>query len=522
MDRIIAANPAAEAFFGYASADLLLRKPADVLDGASVAAFVEAEGHRRKALDSLATTITQRNGSTHGVHLKARRSPTNAHWHCRFIEPESRGLGAQLRRQNWALSAYARSSSALTRASGAPELTARICEAIVEQPVYVLACVGLLREDGWLDFLASSGSAIGYLDGLALSASMDVPEGRGPSGHTLRSGVPCLVRDTSTDPLYAKWREKGLRFGLRSTVTVAIRKTGVIIGSLIVYACEPNAFGPKELNLFCQLADEIAFAISNEEERLRLEKLEQARKQAEEKARQTQAELLRVSRISFMGEFAAALAHEINQPIAACELNAEAAQRWLARDPAEIGEARAALTRIVRDARRANEVIKKTRAIYVSGDSGFARFDLNNAVREVLQLTADRRSKADVTLHFHAATLPPVWGDRVQVQQIVFNLVFNAIDALESVSDRPRHLRVTTDFFSPGEALLEVKDNGCGFQKGLEARIFDRFFTTKAGGSGLGLAISRRIAEAHGGRLWADSGDGAILRLTLPFAKEDD
>jgi signal transduction histidine kinase len=522
MGLVTAANPAAEAFFGYATPDLLHRKPSDLLDPASVDAFVVAERVGRKAVDLSAATITQRNGSTHNVNVKARRAPRNAHWFCQFIEPGSGGLAAQLRRQNWALSAYARSSSALTRAGGTRELMTRICEAIVEQPVYVLACVGLLRDDGWLDFIASSGPAVGYLDGLALTNSTEVPEGRGPSGHTLRTGVPCLIRDTLTDPLYAKWQEKGIRFGLRSTVTVAIRKADVIIGSLIVYAREPNAFGPKELNLFCQLADEIAFAISSEEERLRTKSLELARKQAEEKARETQAELLRVSRISFMGEFAAALAHEINQPIAACELNAEAAQRWLARYPADIGEVRAALTRIVRDARRANDVVKKTRAIYVSGETGFGPFDLNDAIREVLHLSADRRSKADITLSFHAAALPPVRGDRVQVQQIVFNLVFNAMDALEGVMSRPRHLSVATDFFGPGEAVLEVKDNGDGFEKGLEARIFDRFFTTKSGGSGLGLAISRRIAEAHGGKLWAESSGGAILRLTLPFAGEED
>jgi signal transduction histidine kinase len=520
-DLVTAVHPSAEAFFGYSTPELLRRHPADVLDSASLSALADAERRGQNVVELSAAIITQRSGATHSIGVKARRSPKNGRWFCQFIESGPRGLGAQLRRQNWALSAYARSSSALTRSGGTKDLMARICDAIVEQPAYALACVGLLRDDGWLNFVAASGPAAGYLEGLNLTASPDVPEGQGASGRTLRTGAPTLVRDTLTDPVYATWREKGLRFGLRSTVTVAIRKAGAIIGALIVYARELNAFGPKELNLFCQLADEIAFALSSEEERLRLAQVEQARKQAEEKARQAQAEVLRVSRISFMGEFAAALAHEINQPIAACELNAEAALRWLARDPADLDEARAALARIVRDARRANDIIKRTRAIYVSGESVLVRFDLGEAAEEVLHMTVDRRLKAEVALDFRPAALPAVWGDRVQIQQIIFNLVFNAIEELEKVGGRPRRLGVTTKLFSANEALLEVRDNGRGLEKDSEARIFDRFYTTKTGGAGLGLAISRRIAEANGGRLWAEAGDGAVFRLTLPFARDE-
>ena len=172
------------------------------------------------------------------------------------------------------------------------------------------------------------------MEGLKISWSEDIPEGQGATGTAIRSGVPSIVQDTMTDPAYAPWREKGLHFGIRSSVSVPFGQKDKVIGALHVYAVRPHAFGPKEIGVFSQLGRDIAFAISIEEERVRLEAAERARSAAE-------AELQRVARISTIGEFTASIAHELNQPLTAIAANCNASLRWLEKEPAELDEARA-------------------------------------------------------------------------------------------------------------------------------------------------------------------------------------
>jgi len=242
------------------------------------------------------------------------------------------------------------------------------------------------------------------------------------------------------------------------------------------------------------------------------------RKQSEESLRKAQADLARVTRAMTMGELAASIAHEVNQPIAGVVTNANACLRWLARDTPDLGEAREAVRRIVRDGNRASEVIGRIRALVGKTGTAKERLDLNGAIREAIALVQGEVRRARVALRTElAGELPPVLGDRVQLQQVVFNLITNGIEAMSAVADRSRELIIRTTRGDDGDVRIAVQDSGVGLDAETAKRIFDAFYTTKSGGMGMGLSISRSIVEDHGGRLWAvpNDGPGATFQFTL-------
>jgi two-component system, LuxR family, sensor kinase FixL len=242
------------------------------------------------------------------------------------------------------------------------------------------------------------------------------------------------------------------------------------------------------------------------------------RKQSEESLRKAQAELARVTRAMTLGELAASIAHEVNQPIAGVVTNANACLRWLARDVPDLGEAREAVQRIVRDGNRASEVIGRIRALIGKTDTARERLDVNGAIREVVALTQGEVRRARVALRTElAGDLPPVLGDRVQLQQVLLNLITNGIDAMSAVADRPRELIIRTEPGDDDGVRIAVQDSGVGVDAESAKQIFDAFYTTKSGGMGMGLSISRSIVESHGGRLRAvpNDGPGATFQFTL-------
>jgi two-component system, LuxR family, sensor kinase FixL len=242
------------------------------------------------------------------------------------------------------------------------------------------------------------------------------------------------------------------------------------------------------------------------------------RKQSEESLRKAQAELARVTRAMTLGELAASIAHEVNQPIAGVVTNANACLRWLARDVPELDEAREAAKRIVRDGNRASEVIARIRALVGKTDTAKEELDVNAAIREIVALAHGEVRRARVALRTElAGELPPVLGDRVQLQQVVLNLITNGIEAMSGVGDRPRELIIRTERGDDDEVRIAVQDSGVGLDAESAERIFDAFYTTKSGGMGMGLSISRSIVENHGGRLWAvpNDGPGATFQFTL-------
>jgi signal transduction histidine kinase len=269
-------------------------------------------------------------------------------------------------------------------------------------------------------------------------------------------------------------------------------------------------------------AREVERLLTNIRERARVEDVlrEQLteRKQAEEALRDAQAELAHVTRVMTMGELTASIAHEINQPLAAVVTNANAGLRWLAGPIPNLSEAREALARITRDGKRASDVIGRIRALVKKSSTEKAGLDLNEAIQEVVVLVQSEIQKSEVTLQMELAIdLPQILGNRVQLQQVILNLVMNGIEAMSAVTDRSRDLLIRSCKYESDKVLVAAQDSGIGIDSQNLEKIFDAFYTTKSQGMGMGLAISRSIVESHGGRLWAvpNIGPGATFQFTL-------
>jgi PAS domain S-box-containing protein len=244
------------------------------------------------------------------------------------------------------------------------------------------------------------------------------------------------------------------------------------------------------------------------------------RKRAEEALQESQAALARAARIATMGELTASIAHEINQPLAAVATNASASLRWLAVQPPNLDEARQAMANAMNEANRASRVIERVRTLLKKALPKLRPLDVNEVIREVLALIHKELTVGGVAVHTELSPdVPTVLGDRVQLQQVMLNLIMNAIDAMLTIKDRPRTLLIKSAR-DPEGVLVEVQDSGRGLDPKQASRIFDSFFTTKPDGIGLGLSISRSIVEAHGGRLRAEPGSshGAVFQLILPKA----
>jgi PAS domain S-box-containing protein len=248
------------------------------------------------------------------------------------------------------------------------------------------------------------------------------------------------------------------------------------------------------------------------------------RKQAEEALRKAQAELAHVARVSTLGELGASIAHEISQPLAAIVADAHACLNWLAADHPHIDSVREALTSIAADGHRAAEVIGRIRALCRRTDPQREPLNLNDVVRDVVLLARHEVLGHRVSLRTELASgLPAVLGDRVQLQQVMINLVINGMEAMAAVTDRPRELLIRSQH-EADQVVLAVQDSGVGIDADNVQRLFDAFFTTKASGMGMGLSISRSIIEDHGGRLWAapNAGPGATFQFSLPMARKGD
>ena len=247
------------------------------------------------------------------------------------------------------------------------------------------------------------------------------------------------------------------------------------------------------------------------------------RRRAEEALREAQAELAHVTRVLTLGEMTASIAHEVNQPLAGVTTNGNAGLRWLARDPPNLEEARECLKRIIRDGNRASEVIARMRTFARKATPQKAPLAINDVIAEVLALADSELRRHGVALHTDLApVLPPVLADRIQLQQVLLNLLLNGMEAMRGVTDRPRALLVRSQPEEADAIRIAVQDAGTGIAPQDLERVFTAFFTTKPAGLGMGLAISRSIVEAHGGRLWAtpNDGPGATVQCTLPTGGE--
>lgn len=435
----------------------------------------------------------------------------------------------QVSRLNWALSAYGKALSAVFHFNSFEEITASICAAVVEQEEYVVAGVGLADNGPGLPIkvVAGAGAAVHYLDDIPLSWAEDTATGQGPAGRAVREFEPIMMTDCLDDPIFAPWRERAEAYGIRSSVTVPFRGVDNSTGILFVHAKVPEAFGPREIELFLNLGKELAFAAQVLEKQRRIEALEGARREAEAAARTAHLNLIRASRILSVSEVTTSIAHEVNQPVAAILANAETALNWIGRDPPNLDAARQAMQRVIRDAERAGETIKRVRRLIAKKSDEPVVTPLGDIVEEALAVMDHEIALSGVKLRLKLSKPSPmVRVDKVQIEQVMMNLISNSLDALRSspVPPKQRRILVNAGLADPENALVTIEDNGVGFDATMQKRLFEHFVTTKEGGVGLGLPLSKAIIREHGGEIWAISphNQGAIFQFTIPVARSGD
>ena len=317
-----------------------------------------------------------------------------------------------------------------------------------------------------------------------------------------------IVTDLLTETRWAEWRPIALKHGLRSTWSTPISTAaGKVLGSFALYYSEPRTPTSLHQSLIKQFTHIARIAI---ERRLSDDTLSRLR-----------SELAHVARVKSLGALTASIAHEVNQPLSGIITNASTCLEMLAADPPDVDGARETARRTIRDGNRAADVITRLRALFSKKETTLESMNLNEAAREVIALLRSELQRSRMLLRTELADdLPPVTGDRVQLQQVILNLLRNATDAMNDVDDRPRELVIRTERDEDDRVRLTVQDAGVGFDRQAAGRLFEAFYTTKNGGMGIGLSVSRSIIESHQGRLWAapNDGPGARFSFSIPRA----
>ena len=250
---------------------------------------------------------------------------------------------------------------------------------------------------------------------------------------------------------------------------------------------------------------------------------EAALRENEQRWHQARAELSHVTRVATLGELTASITHEVNQPLGAIVAGAEASLRWLSGATPTVDEARIGIQQIIRDAHRASDVIRRMRELYKRADPEKARLDINSLIDDAILLVRREAISRQVLLQLELApALPAVRGDRVQLQQVIINLVMNGIEAMVGVTAAPRQLVIRSDRGDADQVIITVQDRGSGIDPEHANKLFSPFFTTKPNGMGMGLSICRSIIEAHGGRVWASGniGSGTTFQFTIAAEPE--
>jgi signal transduction histidine kinase len=344
--------------------------------------------------------------------------------------------------------------------------------------------------------------------------------------YVTRTRESVVLHDGSIANLFSGDKYLGRR-RIRSILCLPIVRQTKLVGMLYLEnSLTAGAFTSERIAVLELLASQAAISLEHaqlyadlQQENIERKRAEDELRHSEASLREAQSELARITRLTTMGEMAVSIAHEVNQPIAGIVTNANASLRWLAGDVPNLAEAREAIRRIMRDGHRAGEVTKRIRALFTKTRVAKERLDINETIREVAALTESEMRKNRITLRMELAPdLPPIVGDRVQLQQVVLNLILNGIEAMSAVENRPRELIIRTQRGEgENELSVVVRDSGIGLDSGVEERIFEPFHTTKPDGLGLGLSISRSIVESHGGRLWAVPSNlpGATFQFTL-------
>jgi PAS domain S-box-containing protein len=342
------------------------------------------------------------------------------------------------------------------------------------------------------------------------SENTRLPPGVGLPGRVWISKQPLWIRDVTLDPNFPR-SVLARESGLQAAFALPIVCKDEVIAVIEFFLREPQDEDERLIKLVAAVAAQLDLAIE--------------RKRAEEQLRKTQTELAHVSRVTTMGELAASIAHEVNQPLGAIVGNADICRTWLSEAQPDLDQLREALDDIASDGRRASDVISRIRGLVKKNLPEKTTFNINEVAREVQVLIDHEAQRKGVSVRAELADdLPLVHGDRVQLQQVLINLLMNGIDAMAGVDQADRDLKLTTSHKQPDQILVSVEDRGVGINPGDLEQIFKPFHTTKSGGMGMGLAISRSIIQDHSGRLWAEPNrrGGAVFKFTLPVYRGED
>ena len=389
-------------------------------------------------------------------------------------------------------------SAALSKPADSGEILRGCAEAIVRHLDAAFARIWTLnKEKNMLELQASAGMYT-HLDG----PHSRIQVGKLKIGLIAQEKKPHLTNDVLNDPRVSDkaWAQNEKMISFAGYPLIVQNR---VVGVMAMFARQ--RLSAATLDTLASIADSIAQGIE--------------RKRAEEALRKAQGELAHVTRVMTVGELTASIAHEVNQPLSGVLTNASACRRWLAGAPPNLDEAREAVGRILRDGNRASDVISRIRALVSKTDTEKSRLDVNDAIQEVATLAQGEVRRNNVALRMELAhDLPPVVGDRVQLQQVFLNLVINGVEAMASVADRPRDLLIYSHQRESDKVLVAVQDSGTGLHSENLDQLFKPFFSTKPKGMGMGLAISRSIIESHGGRLWAvpNEGPGVTFEFALP------
>jgi len=386
------------------------------------------------------------------------------------------------------------------------EILEKLVRVLEAQFAGLLCSVLLLDEDGRH---ARHGAAPSLpqafdeaIDGLCIGPKA------GSCGTAMYRREPVVVTDILQDPLWEPYRALAEPYGLRACwSTPILTHSGKVLGSFAMYYREPRSPNPSETSAL-ELATHLA-GIAIERKLAREER---------ERLREAQADLAHINRVTTMGELTASLAHEVNQPIAAAATDANTCLRWLARDQPDLEEARAAASRVVKDAARAAEIMSRIRSLFKKEISPRELVDVNDIIRGMVELLRSEATRYAISMRTDLSEdLPLIMGDRVQLQQVTMNLIVNSIDAMKDVKGT-REIAITSQPAENEQLQVSVSDTGIGLPPQRADQIFDAFFTTKPHGTGMGLRISRSIVESHGGRLSVanNSPRGARFAFTLP------
>jgi C4-dicarboxylate-specific signal transduction histidine kinase len=449
------------------------------------------------------------------------------------VPNEDRQFGKErLNRLDRRLRTFCNCGATFFQVESEAEALQSICAALVEGDEFRMAWIGYCEDDAERTIrpVATAGVGLDFLERVKNSwGTTEV--GEAPPGIAARTGKPCWINDISTEP--AGWATVAADTGYNSCIALPLivhDRRGRVIdlrGILNLYSGEREYFDTSAVDHYASLASCLTHAVAAFRGHLAEDltsgvkslRASAQRKRAEEALQKAQVELASASRLTMMAQVAASIAHEIKQPLTAIITNGSAASRWLAKKPPDLEEVQASVNRVVMEGHRAGQVIESIRAMFEQAPREKSRLDANELIQEVLTFTGSEIQRHRVAVQTELADkLPPLLADRIQLQQVLRNLIMNALEAMSAVTDRARVLTMRSAAHNPKSVLITIEDSGTGIEPKNMQRIFDSFFTTKPHGMGMGLAICRSIIDSHGGSLSALPGHphGTVFRVILP------